>query len=106
MAKIVFIEHNGTEHTLEARVGQSIMQAAVDHSVPGIMADCGGSMACGSCQGYIDVRWVNKLPPRSKDETAMLEASSHMQENSRLTCQLTVNDEMDGMIVRLPESQY
>jgi 2Fe-2S ferredoxin len=106
MPKIIFIEHGGAEHEVEARIGQSIMQAAIEHSVPGIMADCGGSMACGSCQGYIDVRWLNKFPPPSGDETAMLEASSHMHENSRLTCQLTVQAYMDGIIVRLPESQY
>jgi 2Fe-2S ferredoxin len=106
MPKIVFIEHNGKEHLVEARVGQSVMQAAIEHSVPGIMADCGGSLACGSCQGYIDPRWLDKFKPRNSDETAMLEAGSHMQDNSRLTCQLTVKDDLDGMIVRLPESQY
>jgi 2Fe-2S ferredoxin len=106
MPTIVFIEHNGKEHVVEARSGQSVMQAAIEHSVPGIMADCGGSLACGSCQGYIDPRWLDKFQPRSADETAMLEAGSHMQDNSRLTCQLTVRDDLDGIIVRLPEAQY
>jgi 2Fe-2S ferredoxin len=106
MPRIVFIEHNGTEHVVEARVGQSVMQAAIEHAVPGIMADCGGSLACGSCQGYVDPGWFGKFQPRGGDETAMLEAGSHMQENSRLTCQLTVRDDMEGLVVRLPESQY
>jgi 2Fe-2S ferredoxin len=106
MPKIVFIEHNGTEHVVEARTGQSVMQAALEHSVPGIMADCGGSLACGSCQGYIDPRWLGQFKPRSSDEVAMLEATSHMKENSRLTCQLPMRDELDGIVVRLPESQY
>jgi 2Fe-2S ferredoxin len=106
MPTIVFIEHNGTEHVVQAKSGQSIMQAAIEHSVPGIVADCGGSLACGSCQGYVDERWLDRFPPRSNDEVAMLEATAHPKSNSRLTCQLTVRDEIDGIVVRLPESQY
>jgi ferredoxin, 2Fe-2S len=106
MPKVVFIEHNGTEHTVEATVGQSIMQAAVANSVPGIEADCGGSLACGTCQGYIDSRWLGEFQEKSAGESAMLAVSSHLQSNSRLTCQLTLRAGMDGIIVRLPESQY
>jgi 2Fe-2S ferredoxin len=106
MPRILFIEHDGREHAVDARVGHSVMRAAVDHEVPGIVAECGGSMACGTCQGYIDAPWFERLPPRSAEETSMLEASGHMRANSRLTCQLTVQADMDGLIVRLPESQY
>jgi ferredoxin, 2Fe-2S len=106
MPKIVFIEHNGKEHVVEARVGQSIMQAALENSVPGILADCGGSLACGSCQGYVDPQWMDKFKPRSSDEVAMLEAGSNLKDNSRLTCQLSMREDLDGIVVRLPESQY
>jgi len=106
MPRIIFIEHDGTEHTVQARVGQSVMRAAVENSVPGIMADCGGSMACGTCQGYIDPRWLGQFPARSAGESGMLEAGGQMRANSRLTCQLIVQAGMDGMVVRLPESQY
>jgi len=106
MPRILFIEHDGREHSVEARVGQSVMRAAVDNDVPGIIAECGGSMACTTCQGYVDPRWLGRFPPRSAAETSMLEASGQMRANSRLTCQLTVQADMDGLVLRLPESQY
>jgi ferredoxin, 2Fe-2S len=106
MPRIVFVEHTGAEHTVECRPGESFMQAAVENAVPGIMADCNGALACGTCQGYVDAPWFTRLPPKSAEEAAMLECNSHLRENSRLTCQLTMKDELDGIVVRLPESQY
>jgi len=106
MPRIVFVEHNGTEHVVEGRTGESLMQSAVENAVPGIMADCNGALACGTCQGYVDAPWLERLPAKSAEEAAMLECNSHLRENSRLTCQLTMKDELDGIVVRLPQSQY
>lgn len=106
MPKIVFIEFNGTEHTVDAEVGKSVMQVATDNMVPGIMADCGGSCTCATCHAYVDAQWIGKMPGRSEDEEAMLEGALDPQDNSRLTCQVTVTEDLDGAIFRLPESQY
>ena len=105
MTRITFIEHNGTEHAVEAADGQSVMQAAVENLVPGILADCGGACSCATCHGYIDPTWVNKLPAPADDEAAMLDCALHRQDNSRLTCQIKMRAELDGLVVRLPVSQ-
>jgi ferredoxin, 2Fe-2S len=105
MPKLQFIEHDGTEHVVEGKVGLSVMQTARDHMVPGIIADCGGSCACGTCHGYIDPAWFDKLEPRSETELVMLDGALHVADNSRLTCQVVVTEALDGMVVRLPPSQ-
>jgi ferredoxin, 2Fe-2S len=106
MTKVVFIEFNGNEHVVEAENGKSLMQTAVDHMVPGIVGDCGGCCTCATCHGYVDEAWVARLKPRSDDETMMLEGALAVKSNSRLTCQITVQPELDGLVVRLPESQF
>jgi 2Fe-2S ferredoxin len=106
MPKIVFIEHDGAEHPVDAAIGRSVMQAAVDNMVPGIVADCGGSCSCGTCHGFIDERWLAKVPAVKSDEGSMLEGLIETQANSRLTCQIDVTPDLDGMIVRLPKSQF
>lgn len=106
MTKVVFIEFNGTEHAVEAENGKSLMQTAVDHMVPGIVGDCGGCCTCATCHGYVDEAWISRLKPRSDDETMMLEGALAVKPNSRLTCQITVQPELDGLVVRLPESQF
>jgi len=105
MPKITFIEHSGTEHPVEAQVGQSVMQAATGNMVPGIIADCGGNCSCATCHVYVDASWRAHLPPASKEEREMIECALHVQEGSRLSCQLHITPELDGLIVRLPESQ-
>jgi 2Fe-2S ferredoxin len=105
MSKIVYIEHNGTEHVIEAENGKSVMQTAVDNLVPGIIGDCGGCCTCATCHGYVDPAYLSKLPAKSDDEEMMLEGALHTQPNSRLTCQIQVSGELDGLIIRLPESQ-
>jgi 2Fe-2S ferredoxin len=105
MPKVTFIEHDGTVHAVEAEAGRSVMQAANDHMVPGILADCGGNCACATCHVYVDGAWVARLAPPSKEEREMIECALHVQDNSRLSCQLPVTAEIDGLIVRLPESQ-
>jgi len=105
MPKIVFVEFDGTEHAVDAAVGDSVMQAATNHSVPGILADCGGNCACATCHVYIGAPWNSHLKPPSKDEIEMIDCALHVTESSRLSCQVAIDAQMEGMIVRLPESQ-
>jgi 2Fe-2S ferredoxin len=105
MAKIRFIEHDGTEHVVEGEVGSSIMQTARDNMVPGIIGDCGGNCSCATCHGYVDPAWIDKLAPQSEDELIMLEGTMNQESNSRLTCQIKLTQDLDGIVVRLPISQ-
>ena len=105
MAKIKFIEADGKEHQVEAQEGQSVMQAAMDNLVPGIVAECGGFASCATCHGYVDEAWMTKLPPPDAAETGMIECAFHVQPNSRLTCQIKMTPALDGLVVRLPVSQ-
>ena len=105
MPKIVFIESGGTEHQVEAELGQSVMEAAMQNMVPGLTADCGGNGSCATCHGFVDSSWSNKLEPASDDEMLMLEMASEFGEGSRLTCQIKVTDDLDGLTVRWPSTQ-
>jgi ferredoxin, 2Fe-2S len=105
MAKITYIEHNGTEHVVEAENGVSVMEAAVRNMVPGIDADCGGACACATCHVYVDDSWREKTGKPEAMEESMLDFAAEPKESSRLSCQLKVSDALDGLIVRLPEFQ-
>lgn len=105
MPKIKFIEFNGTEHVVDGEVGQSIMQAALNNMVPGIIGDCGGYCNCATCHGYIDEAWVAKIPAPEQLELDMVSCAIDPQSNSRLTCQVHITDDMEGFTVRLPKSQ-
>lgn len=105
MAKITYIEHNGTEHVVEVENGVSVMEAAVRNMVPGIDADCGGACACATCHVYIDDSWREKTGKPEAMEESMLDFAAEPKENSRLSCQIKVSDALDGLIVRLPEFQ-
>ena len=106
MPKITFIEHDGTQHVVDAEVGKSVMQAAMDNLVPGIDADCGGACACSTCHVYVHPDWVSKVPPSEDMEQDMLDfAYEPDPKRSRLTCQMHVTDDFDGLIVQLPEKQ-
>ncbi len=106
MAKITYIEHDGTEHVVEAETGGSVMEGAVKNSVPGIDADCGGACACATCHVYVDPDWLEKVGPRNEMEEDMLDFAFDIRDNSRLSCQIKVSDELDGLIVRMPEKQF
>lgn len=106
MPTITLIENNGTEHTVTGEVGQSIMQAALNAMVPGIQGDCGGACSCATCHAFVEENWISVLPKMEDMEADMLDFASERQDNSRLTCQLTLDESMDGMVLRLPESQY
>lgn len=105
MGSIIFIEHDGSEHKAEIEEGKSLMQTAMDNSVPGIDADCGGSCACGTCHVIVAETWAEKSGAASDSENQMLELTPERQETSRLSCQVEVTDAMDGMVVYLPEFQ-
>jgi len=106
MAKITYIEHNGTEHVVDAKTGQSVMEGAIKHNIPGIDADCGGACACATCHVYVDPAWTAKTGEKSAMEESMLDFAEGVEENSRLSCQIKVTDDLDGLIVRMPESQH
>jgi 2Fe-2S ferredoxin len=105
MAKITYIEFNGTPHVLDIAPGQSVMRGAVDNKVRGILADCGGACACATCHVFVDPAWVDKVGEKGELETIMLEDVCEPQENSRLSCQIKVTDELDGLVIRLPSRQ-
>jgi ferredoxin, 2Fe-2S len=106
MAKITYIEWNGTAHEVEVANGLTVMEGARDNGIPGIEADCGGACACSTCHVYVDPTWVEKLPPKEAMEADMLDfAYEPDATRSRLTCQLKVSDALDGLIVRMPERQ-
>ena len=106
MAKITYIEWNGTAHEVEVANGLTVMEGARDNGIPVIEADCGGACACSTCHVYVDPTWVEKLPPKEAMEADMLDfAYEPDATRSRLTCQLKVSDALDGLIVRMPERQ-
>lgn len=107
MAAVTYIEHDGTQHTVEVTNGDSVMQGAVNNGVNGIIGECGGGLACATCVCYVDPAWADRFEPASEMEQDMLEFSTHGNlPGSRLSCQLTVSDSVDGLVVRLPESQF
>ena len=105
MPKITYIEHSGKTHTIEIANGLSVMEGAVQNNIPGIDADCGGSMACATCHVYVKEEWFNKLSKKEDGEEDMLDMAFEPKKNSRLSCQLMVSDQLDGLVVNLPEKQ-
>ena len=106
MVKLTFIEATGEEHVVEAKLGQSVMENAVKNNVPGIAADCGGALACATCRVYVSDAWQDKLEPPSEMEQSTIEFSEDTTPGLRLSCQIKVTPELDGLIVRTPESQH
>ncbi|MDA5093370.1 2Fe-2S iron-sulfur cluster-binding protein [Aliiroseovarius sp. KMU-50] len=106
MAKITYIEHNGTEHVVDVAPGMTVMEGARDNNIPGIEADCGGACACSTCHAYLDEAWIEKVPAKDAMEEDMLDfAFEPDPSRSRLTCQLKVTDTLDGLVLHLPEKQ-
>jgi 2Fe-2S ferredoxin len=106
MPHITFIEHDGTKYEVTADNGTSVMEAALDNSVPGIDADCGGQCACATCHVFINGDWAAKIPARDDMEESMLELAEGVTEFSRLACQIPMSDALDGLKVQLPEAQH
>ena len=105
MAKITYIEHNGTSHTVEVKKGLSVMEGAVQNNIPGIDADCGGGMACATCHVYVKEEWFDKLVKKEDGEEDMLDMAYEPNKFSRLSCQLIVSNDLEGLVVKLPEKQ-
>jgi 2Fe-2S ferredoxin len=105
---ITYIEHNGVAHPVDVPVGKSVMQGAIENNVPGIDADCGGECACATCHVYVDAAWLLRigLPVPGSQEASMLSFAAVTQPDSRLSCQITVTPELDGLVVRMPEGQH
>lgn len=108
MPKITYIEYGGQEHRVEVPVGLSVMRGAVDNNIPGIDADCGGECACATCHVYVDADWLGKIgtPVEGSQEASMLSFAALAQPNSRLSCQIEVDEALDELVVRLPEGQH
>ena len=106
MAKITFETTDGRERTIDIVNGQSVMLGAVQNNVPGIDADCGGALSCATCMVYVDPAWADRLPAKGDDEDGMLQFSPHVKETSRLSCQITVHDGLDGLRLKVPTSQH
>ena len=105
MAKITYIEYNGKSHTIDVANGLSVMEGAVQNNITGIDADCGGSMACATCHVYVKEEWFDKLPKKEDGEDDMLDMAYEPKKFSRLSCQLMVTDDLDGLVVNLPTKQ-
>lgn len=106
MARVTYVESNGTTHEVEVASGYTVMDGAFKNGIEGIEAECGGACACATCHCYVDPAWVDTFKPAKPDELEMLEfAKSEYRDNSRLACQLTITDAHDGLIVNLPEMQ-
>ncbi len=106
MPRITYIEHDGTAHPVDVPVGKSVMQGAIENNVPGIDADCGGECACATCHVYIDDAWTDVVGGPSPMEEDMLDFAFDVRESSRLSCQIKVTPELDGLVVRVPAKQF
>jgi 2Fe-2S ferredoxin len=106
MARITYVEHDGTPHSVEVADGVSLMEGAIGNGVPGIDGDCGGNAACATCHVYVDPAWSAQLAPISEMEEAMLDLADGRRETSRLACQITASAAIDGMVVEMPETQH
>ena len=105
MSKITYIEHSGKQHTIDVKNGLTVMEGAIQNNIPGIDADCGGSMACATCHVYVKEEWFDKLLKKEDGEEDMLDRAYEPKKLSRLSCQLIVSDKLDGLVVTMPEKQ-
>ena len=105
MAKITYRDNQGNSETIEVEKGLSLMEGAIQNDIPGIDADCGGAMACATCHVYVEENWFNKIPKAEDAEVDMIDMAFEPKKNSRLSCQIIVSDELDGLVVNIPSKQ-
>jgi 2Fe-2S ferredoxin len=105
MPKITFIDNEGTARTVEAEIGATVMETAINNDIPGILATCGGSCACATCHVYVAEAWVDRLPPPALEESDMLDTAHDLKPSSRLSCQIVVTEELDGLTLTTPPRQ-
>lgn len=106
MPNITFKSHDGQSREVYAEIGNSLMETAVDNGVVGVVADCGGACSCATCHVYLEPAWISQLPGPDDSEQELLEFAIGRKNNSRLSCQIEITEEMEGMQVHTPESQY
>ena len=105
MPKITYIDYQDNSKTIEVENGLTVMEGAIQHDIPGIDADCGGSMACATCHVYVEEKWFDKIPKAEEAEVDMIDMAIEPKKNSRLSCQIIISDELDGLTVMTPEKQ-
>ena len=105
MTKVIYKDFEGNSKTIDVENGLSVMEGAVQNDIPGIDADCGGAMACATCHVYVKDEWFNKIPKAEDAEVDMIDMAYEPKKNSRLSCQIIVSDELDGLEVTTPEKQ-
>ncbi len=105
MPKLIFIQHDGTRHEVDAQVGQTAMEAAIANMVPGIVAECGGACSCATCHVYVDETWTGRTGSPSEMEEDMLDFAFDVRPTSRLSCQIRIREELDGLVLGIPEQQ-
>lgn len=107
MPKVTYIEHNGETHVIDVPVDESVMRGALYNDVPGIVGECGGACSCATCRCYVDDAWLEKVGGRATGiELELLEGAGETHPNARLSCQINMTPELDGLVVRLPEKQF
>ena len=105
MTKITYKDFQGNSKTIEVENGLTVMEGAIQNNIPGIDADCGGSMACATCHVYVEEKWLNKIQKAEEAEEDMIDMAFEPKKNSRLSCQIIVSDELDGLTVNIPSKQ-
>jgi ferredoxin, 2Fe-2S len=106
MPIITYVQKSGERHEIDVPLGNSLMEGAIDNNIDGIIAECGGACACATCHAYIDDAWLSKLPELDVMEDGMLDSSNDRRQNSRLTCQLEVTENFDGMVVHVAKNNF
>jgi 2Fe-2S ferredoxin len=106
MPKVIFITPDGVRHAVDVDSGYSVMEAAINNNIDGIVAECGGACACATCHSYVDDAWSDKMPPMDDMEDSMLDAAYERKDNSRLTCQIEVTEELDGLVIHVADNEY
>ena len=105
MPKITYKDEKGTSKTIEVEKGLTVMEGAIQNDIPGIDADCGGSMACATCHVYVEEKWLDKIPKPEEGEIDMIDMAYEPKKNSRLSCQLIISEDLDGLVVTTPAKQ-
>jgi 2Fe-2S ferredoxin len=105
MPRLIFVEPDGTQHSIEADNGLTVMETAVKHGIKGILGECGGTCSCSTCHCYVAAEWIGRLPLKSENEADLLDFAWEPKETSRLSCQITVTDEIDGLVLQIPAQQ-
>ena len=106
MPKVIYITADEIRHEVDVETGYSIMEGAINNNIVGIVAECGGACACATCHSYVDTAWTDKIPAMDDMEDSMLDAAFERKDNSRLTCQIEMTDDLDGIVIHVADNEY